>query len=58
MPRPPYRLHTGRITTEYRPGQEIIIDSLIQTNHLGRIGVEVCPLDAKEGQGRCTPLLR
>jgi len=46
----------GEVTATYVPGQVINIDTVIAVNHMGKFEVEICPLDAKPGQGKCQPL--
>ncbi|KAI8462449.1 MAG: hypothetical protein J3K34DRAFT_527745 [Monoraphidium minutum] len=40
----------------YRPGQVINVDTLVAVNHMGRMSVQICQLDAKPGQGKCKNL--
>lgn len=52
--------------TDYQPHQvvcvgnlqEIAVDFVIATNHLGRIDVSICDLDAKPGDKKCQQLTR
>lgn len=38
--------------------QVIAVDSMIATNHLGRIDLAICDLKAKPGSKQCTSLSR
>lgn len=46
----------GPIQTTYRSGQTIAIDVVMAVNHMGHFQFQVCPLDAKPGQGKCKQL--
>lgn len=48
----------GTTQASYVQGQEIDIDFVIATNHLGRIDVSICDLDAKPGDKKCKQLQR
>jgi hypothetical protein len=38
------------------PRQVINVDTLFAVNHMGRMSVQICSLDAKPGQGKCKNL--
>lgn len=46
----------GTIQNTYRSGQTINIDVVVTTNHMGRFSVQICPLEAKRGEGKCKNL--
>eukprot|EP00775_Hariotina_reticulata_P008431 gene8431-8614_t len=49
----------GPVQAEYSEGQVIQIDILIAVNHVGRMDMTVCDLDAKVGQdSKCHQLQR
>ncbi len=45
----------GQIASTYVSGQTINVESLVAVNHMGKIEVEICPLDAKS-RDKCKPL--
>jgi hypothetical protein len=47
----------GKIAKVYKAGQVINIDVVFAQNHLGRVNVRVCPLDAKD-ESKCKLLER
>ena len=47
----------GRVTKTYAAGDTISVDVLFAQNHLGRMNVRLCPLDAKD-EGSCKTLER
>jgi NADPH-dependent glutamate synthase beta subunit-like oxidoreductase len=47
----------GKIGKTYQEGQTINVDIMFAQNHLGRMNVRVCPLDAKD-ESKCTTLER
>ncbi|GBF99128.1 hypothetical protein Rsub_12020 [Raphidocelis subcapitata] len=47
----------GRVVKTYRAGQAINVDILFAQNHLGRVNVRVCPLDATD-ERQCRTLER
>jgi hypothetical protein len=46
----------GRLMATYAAGQAINLDVVVAINHLGKFGVEICPIDAKPGEGKCRAL--
>ncbi|KIZ01099.1 hypothetical protein MNEG_6862 [Monoraphidium neglectum] len=40
----------------YTTGQVINVDVVVAVNHMGRMSMQVCPLDAKPKQGKCKNL--
>eukprot|EP00878_Enallax_costatus_P029665 GHUV01032205.1.p1 GENE.GHUV01032205.1~~GHUV01032205.1.p1 ORF type:complete len:275 (+),score=48.24 GHUV01032205.1:164-988(+) len=48
----------GSTQASYVQGQEITVDFVIATNHLGRIDMTVCDLDAKPEDNKCQSLQR
>jgi hypothetical protein len=45
------------VTKTYREGQVINVDVIFAQNHLGRMNVRLCPLDAKD-EAQCRTLER
>lgn len=43
----------GPIQTTYVSGQTINVDIVVAVNHLGRMSLQICQLDAKPGAGKC-----
>lgn len=48
----------GQTQASYVQGQQVSVDFVIATNHLGRIDMTVCDLDAKPGDKKCRSLQR
>ncbi len=48
------------VAMTYAPGQTIAVDTVVTVNHLGRLSLQVCSLDAKSGDmaKKCKPLVR
>lgn len=42
----------GAVQAAYAPGQTVNLDVVMQVQHMGKVGVQVCALDAKQGQQR------
>lgn len=47
----------GQVSGTYKAGGEITTDILFAQNHLGRVFMSVCPLNAKS-ESECKPLQR
>lgn len=51
--------YTSRLLTLRRMHLQVInIDTLLTEDHLGRIDISICDIDAKPGDGQCTQLNR
>lgn len=46
----------GPVQVTYPTGGVVNVDVMVTTNHMGRFSIQVCPLDAKPGQGKCKNL--
>jgi hypothetical protein len=48
----------GQLQVTYVQGESISVDFALTENHLGRVNMLLCPLDAKPGDGSCKKMQR